>query len=176
MMNSEDGNMGDKAIMTTSSASSSHIVGNDKCAMFDSMTSTMTSSGCTTYASSGTDADSVFVMGDEIGKIFWSFRINYMFISEIGNLEVRSLSRIEEEATSASDTLKESARMPPKIAPPVCSSLVLTHFDDDDCTPRLMRSASESCRPTTTLISSTRAAHRSVSVEKNNNNNLQHHV
>lgn len=154
-MNSEEGNMVEKPIMTTSSTSSSHIVGNDKCPMFDSMTSTMTSSGCTTYASSGTDGDSVFVMGDEI---------------EIGNLEVRSLSRIEEEATSASDTLKESARMPPKIAPPVCSSLVLTHFEDVDCSPRLMRSASESCRPSTTLICST----RSVSVEKNNNN-LQNH-
>lgn len=154
-MNSEDGNMVEKPIMSTSSTSSSHIVGNDKCSMFDSMTSTMTSSGCTTYASSGTDGDSVFVMGDEI---------------EIGNLEVRSLSRIEEEATSASDTLKESARMPPKIAPPVCSSLVLTHFEYDDCSSRLQRSASESCRPSTTLISSTRVAERSVSVEKNNNN------
>uniref|UniRef100_A0A1I7T3J6 Uncharacterized protein n=2 Tax=Caenorhabditis tropicalis TaxID=1561998 RepID=A0A1I7T3J6_9PELO len=123
------------------------------------MISTMTSSGCTTYASSGTDGDSVFVMGDEI---------------EVGNLEVRTLSRIEEEATSASDTLKESARMPPKIAPPVCSSLVLTHFDDDDCTPRLMRSASESCRSTTTLVPSTPATQRSVSVEKNNNNLQQH--
>lgn len=158
IMNSED--TLEKPIMTTSSTSSSHIVGNDKCPMFDSMISTMTSSGCTTYASSGTDGDSVFVMGDEI---------------EIENLEVRSLSRIEEEATSASDTLKESARMPPKIAPPVCSSLVLTHFDDDACTPRLMRSASESCRPSTTLICSTRATQRSVSVEKNNNNNVQHH-
>ncbi|EGT46997.1 hypothetical protein CAEBREN_02019 [Caenorhabditis brenneri] len=155
-MNSE--NMIVKPIMTTSSTSSSHIVGNDKCAMLDSIT--MTSSGCTTYASSETDVDSVFVMGDEI---------------EIGSLEVRTLSRIDEEATSASDTLKESARMPPKIAPPVCSSLVLTHFDDDECTPRLMRSASESCRPTTTLISSTRTAFRSVSVEKNNNN-LQNHT
>ncbi|CAO4380037.1 unnamed protein product [Caenorhabditis nigoni] len=158
VMNSEE--LGEKPVMTTSSASSSHIVGNDKCPMFDSMTSTMTSSGCTTYASSGTDADSVFVMGDEI---------------EIGNLDVRSLSRIEEEATSASDTLKESARMPPKIAPPVCSSLVLTNFDDDENCPRLMRSASESCRPTTTLISSSRAAQRSFSVEKNNNNTVQHH-
>ncbi|CCD64130.1 PAC-1 interacting and coiled-coil domain-containing protein 1 [Caenorhabditis elegans] len=162
MSNSEDCHLELKPVMTTSSTSSSHIFGNDKCPMFDSMTSNMTSSGCTTYASSGTDGDSVFVIGDEI---------------DIGNLEVRTLSRIDEEATSASDTLKESARMPPKIAPPICSSLVLTNFDNmsEDCAPRLMRSASETCRPTTTLISSTQPAQRSVSVEKNNNNNVHTH-
>ncbi|CAI2354105.1 unnamed protein product [Caenorhabditis sp. 36 PRJEB53466] len=151
--------------MSTSSASSSHIVG-EKLNMFDSMTSTMTSSGCTTYASSGTDGESVFVMGDEIG-----------FAADIGNLEVRTLSRIEEEHISTSDSLRESARMPPKIAPPICSSLVLTNFDlsDDDSSPKLQRSASETCRPTTSLISSLTTL-RSVSVEKNNNINisLQH--
>lgn len=68
MSNSEDCHLELKPVMTTSSTSSSHIFGNDKCPMFDSMTSNMTSSGCTTYASSGTDGDSVFVIGDEIGE------------------------------------------------------------------------------------------------------------
>uniref|UniRef100_A0A8R1HSE3 Coiled-coil domain-containing protein 85A n=1 Tax=Caenorhabditis japonica TaxID=281687 RepID=A0A8R1HSE3_CAEJA len=71
----------DKTEANSSTASSSHVVGSAaEKMMFESMTSTMTSSGCTTYASSGTDMESVFVMGDEIGNVressehFSSFR------------------------------------------------------------------------------------------------------
>ncbi|CAI5451542.1 unnamed protein product [Caenorhabditis angaria] len=88
------------------------------------MLTSMTNSDCTTYASSGTDMDSVYVMGDEISE-------------HCGNLEVRTLSRIEEE----SEIMRESAKMPPKIAPVVCGS-ILSPFENP-----LMRSFSESASP-----------------------------
>ncbi|KAK6758748.1 hypothetical protein RB195_016147 [Necator americanus] len=69
--------------------------------------STMTNSG-TTYASSETDMESaVFVMGDEV--------------DEIGALEVRSLTRIEEDGEDKEkpldDVEEQSAQLPPAIAP-----------------------------------------------------------
>ncbi|KAL6743515.1 hypothetical protein Aduo_016544 [Ancylostoma duodenale] len=69
--------------------------------------STMTTSG-TTYASSETDMESaVYVMGDEV--------------DEIGALEVRSLTRIEEDGEdkvkSVDDVEEKSAQLPPAIAP-----------------------------------------------------------
>ncbi|CAB3397706.1 unnamed protein product [Caenorhabditis bovis] len=119
------------------------------------MMMSMTSSGCTTYASSGTDADSVFVMGDEI---------------DIGNLEVRTLSRIDEEAEKmAQSTIEESARMPPKIAPPVCSSLLsVANFDEPPTSIALMRSASESCHTSQTTVLNVKGGPRCISIEKSN--------
>lgn len=77
----------------------------DPRAMQGSYCSTLTTSG-TTYASSETDMESaVYVMGDETDGI--------------GSLEVRLLTRIEEEDKEkcVDDVEEESARLPPTIAP-----------------------------------------------------------
>ncbi|CAD6193925.1 unnamed protein product [Caenorhabditis auriculariae] len=89
--------------------------------MFTSTTSTMTSSG-TTYGSSETDGESaVFVMGDEI---------------DFGSLEVRALSRIDEEKSEMANSrdkteenvVEKSGEMPPAIAPISRSLLSIAHF------------------------------------------------
>ncbi|CAJ0588172.1 unnamed protein product [Cylicocyclus nassatus] len=90
-----------------SEAISQKVAPNNHKAMQMSSCSTMTTSG-TTYASSETDMESaVYVMGDEI--------------DEIGSLEVRSLTRIEEDGEDKEKCLDEveeqSAQLPPAIAP-----------------------------------------------------------
>ncbi|PAV61494.1 hypothetical protein WR25_11328 [Diploscapter pachys] len=69
-----------------------------------STASTMTSSG-TTYGSSEVDGDStVYVMGDEMTE-------------STSCLEVRPLSRIDEEDKSLTDIVAESSHLPPPVPP-----------------------------------------------------------
>ncbi|KHJ92946.1 hypothetical protein OESDEN_07152 [Oesophagostomum dentatum] len=90
-----------------SDMNSEKIMPSNHKAMQISSCSTMTTSG-TTYASSETDMESaVYVMGDEV--------------DEIGALEVRSLTRIEEDSEDKEkpldDVEEKSAQLPPAIAP-----------------------------------------------------------